>query len=99
MPDSDLQQALQWEAKDRFGFEVGDGRIVWFRAGEVRRGTETKDELLLFAAQGETLSLHLDAAAAAGLTITGIDIAACLAIVEHAGLALISPPAAKALPC
>ncbi len=77
MPDSDLQQALQWEAKDRFGFEVGDGRIVWFRAGEVRRGTETKDELLLFAAQGETLSLHLDAAAAAGLTITGIDIAAC----------------------
>lgn len=77
MPDSDLQQALQWEAKDRFGFEIGDGKIVWFRAGEVRRGTETKDELLIFAAQGETLSMHLDAAAAAGLTVTGIDIAAC----------------------
>src|SRR5438105_302456 len=25
MPDSDLSQALQWEAKDRFGFELGDG--------------------------------------------------------------------------
>ena len=23
MPDSDLNQALQWEAKDRFGFECG----------------------------------------------------------------------------
>ncbi len=77
MPDSDLQQALQWEAKDRFGFEIGDGRIVWFRAGEVRRGTEIKDELLLFAAQGETLKLHLDAAAGAGLAVDGIDIAAC----------------------
>jgi len=52
MPDSDLSQALQWEAKDRFGFELGDGtpggtatgvgtggQLVWFRAGEVRRGT------------------------------------------------------------
>ena len=47
MPDSDLNQALQWEAKDRFGFEIGEsgGQLVWFRAGEVRRGTEVKDEL------------------------------------------------------
>jgi type IV pilus assembly protein PilM len=77
MPDSDLRQALQWEAKDRFGFEIGNGRLVWFRAGEVRRGTEIKDELLLFAVQGETLSLYLDAAAAAGLTVAAIDIAPC----------------------
>jgi type IV pilus assembly protein PilM len=77
MPDSDLHQALQWEAKDRFGFEIGNGRLVWFRAGEVRRGTEIKDELLLFAVRGETLSLYLDAAAAAGLTVAAIDIAPC----------------------
>jgi type IV pilus assembly protein PilM len=77
MPDPDLAQALQWEAKDRFGFEIGDGRIVWFRAGEVRRGTEIKDELLLFAIQAQPLSAHLDAAAAAGLTVQAIDLAAC----------------------
>jgi type IV pilus assembly protein PilM len=77
MPDNDLAQALQWEAKDRFGFEIGDGRIVWFRAGEVRRGTEVKDELLLFAIQGQPLTAHLDAAAAAGLTVQAIDLAGC----------------------
>jgi type IV pilus assembly protein PilM len=77
MPDADLAQALQWEAKDRFGFEIGDGRIVWFRAGEIRRGTEAKDELLLFAIQGQSLTAHLDAAAAAGLNVQAIDLAPC----------------------
>jgi type IV pilus assembly protein PilM len=77
MPDSDLQQALQWEAKDRFGFEASEGRIVWFRAGEVRRGTEVKDELLLFAARGEDLALYLNAAADVRLTVAAVDIAAC----------------------
>ena len=77
MPDSDLHQALQWEAKDRFGFEIGEGRLVWFRAGEVRRGTEVKDELLLFAAEGSTLTSHLDAATSAGLLVKAIDITPC----------------------
>ena len=36
---------------------------MWFRAGEVRRGTELKDELLLFAAKGDDLAVHLDAVA------------------------------------
>jgi Tfp pilus assembly PilM family ATPase len=77
MPDTDLAQALQWEAKDRFGFEIDDGRIVYFRAGEIRRGTETKDELLLFAVQGPALTSHLDAAVTAGLHVSAIDLAAC----------------------
>jgi type IV pilus assembly protein PilM len=77
MPDGDLAQALQWEAKDRFGFEIEDGRIVWFRAGEIRRGTEVKDELLLFAIQGQALIAHLDATASAGLGVEAIDLAAC----------------------
>jgi type IV pilus assembly protein PilM len=79
MPDTDLQQALQWEAKDRFGFDVTEGRMAWFRAGEVRRGTEVKDELLLFAVRGETLSAPLAAAAASGLIVAGIDLAPCAA--------------------
>ena len=82
MPDSDLTQALQWEAKDRFGFEVGDqggnaGQLVWFRAGEVRRGTEVKDELLLFAVNGELLNTHVQCLTNAGLQIAAIDLAPC----------------------
>ncbi|HVX84589.1 MAG TPA: pilus assembly protein PilM [Phycisphaerae bacterium] len=79
MPDSDLDQALQWEAKERFGFELADGKLAWFRAGEVRRGTEVKDELLLFAARGETLSAPIAAATALGLKVAAIDLAPCAA--------------------
>ncbi len=79
MPDSDLSQALQWEAKDRFGFDVGEsaGQLVWFRAGEVRRGTEVKDELLLFAVNGETLNGYIQSLSGLGLQIAAIDIAPC----------------------
>src|ERR1035437_7971535 len=77
MPDADLAQALQWEAKDRFGFELEGGRIVWFRAGEIRRGTEAKDELLLFAVQEPALTAHVDALTSVGLSIQAIDLAAC----------------------
>jgi type IV pilus assembly protein PilM len=81
MPDSDLGQALQWEAKDRFGFDVGDncGQLVWFRSGEVRRGTEVKDELLLFAINGEVLNSYIEVITAAGLQLAAIDLSMCAA--------------------
>ena len=81
MPDSDLNQALQWEAKDRFGFEVGEsgtgGQLVWFRVGEVRRGTEVKDELLLFAVEGSLLTDYIQALSAMKIEVAAVDIAPC----------------------
>jgi type IV pilus assembly protein PilM len=88
MPDSDLGQALQWEANDRFGFEVEapgaavasettKGQLVWFRAGEVRRGTEVKDELLLFAVNGDVLNGYMQTLLDARLRIAAVDIAPC----------------------
>lgn len=84
MPDSDLNQALQWEAKDRFGFEIGDagaapgttgGQLAWFRVGEVRRGTEVKDEILLFAVEGPVLGQYIESLSEIGLDIAAIDLA------------------------
>ncbi|HVT82214.1 MAG TPA: pilus assembly protein PilM [Phycisphaerae bacterium] len=85
MPDSDLNQALQWEAKDRFGFEIGDaagngaargtGQLAWFRVGEVRRGTEVKDEILLFAVEGPVLHEYIEVISDVGLEIVAVDLA------------------------
>ena len=85
MPDLDLHQALQWEAKDRFGFDVGDGaaagaaagQLVWFRAGEVRRGTEVKDEILLFAVEGGVLNEYIQCLAEQGLRLRAVDLSPC----------------------
>jgi type IV pilus assembly protein PilM len=82
MPDADLQQALQWEVRDRFGFEVGGGsggggQWTWFRAGEVRRGTEVKDEILLFAVEGGVLNEYMQGMADLGLRVSAIDLGPC----------------------
>src|SRR5215216_1017490 len=87
MPDSDLNQALQWEAKDRFGFDVGQsstpggatagGQLVWFRAGEVRRGTEVKDEILLFAVEAGILANYVQTISQLGLRLEAVDLAPC----------------------
>lgn len=77
MPESDVEQALRWEAKDRLGFDVADGPLAFFRAGEVRRGTETKDEFLIFAATAETITGHLQQLTEAGLRVGAIDLQPC----------------------
>ena len=77
MPDHDLAQAMQWEVKDRFGFDPDPGSVAFFRAGEVRRGTETREELLMFAAAPALLRAHLEAFMAAGLRVPAIDLQAC----------------------
>ena len=79
MPDSDLHQALQWEARDRFGFDIGNGsgQLVWFRAGEVRRGTEVKDEILLFAVEGGVLNDYIQSLTDLGLRLAAIDLGPC----------------------
>jgi type IV pilus assembly protein PilM len=82
MPDVDLQQALQWEARDRFGFDVGGnggggGQWTWFRAGEVRRGTEVKDEILLFAVEGGVLNEYMQSMTELGLRVWAIDLGPC----------------------
>ena len=80
MPESDLEQAVQWEAKDRLGFDLTDGGLAYFRAGEVRRGTEVRDELLLFAATDAVLRSHIGVLTAAGLRIGAIDLQPCAVI-------------------
>lgn len=77
MPDADIAQALQWEVKDRFGFEPEADSIAFFRAGEVRRGTEVRDELLVFAATPLLLREHLTAFMQAGLRVLAIDVQPC----------------------
>jgi type IV pilus assembly protein PilM len=79
MPDSDLNQALQWEARDRFGFDIGEsaGQLAWFRAGETRRGTEVKDEILLFAVEGGVLNEYVQGLTGLGLRVAGIDLGPC----------------------
>jgi type IV pilus assembly protein PilM len=73
MPERELASAVLWEARERFEFEVAEDRVHFIRAGEVRQGTETRDEVILIAASAEAVSGHLAMLSDMGLTPAHID--------------------------
>lgn len=77
MPDEDLKQAVQFEAQDRFGISAEECMIEHFRAGEVRRGNELRDEVLLFGLTNDVLHETIDAIEAARLNVHAIDLQPC----------------------
>ncbi|HET6428444.1 MAG TPA: pilus assembly protein PilM [Phycisphaerae bacterium] len=60
MPEEELAGAVAWECQERFGFEVAPDRIHYINAGEVRQGTESRNEIILVAAAEEVIAEHLE---------------------------------------
>jgi type IV pilus assembly protein PilM len=59
MPDHELRSAVQWEAQERFGFPVSPDQVNYLVAGEVRQGTESRDEIILLGVRAEQVDQHL----------------------------------------
>jgi type IV pilus assembly protein PilM len=59
MTAEDLKSAVQWEANERFGFKVDPDLLHYVVAGEVRQGSESRDEVILLGARGETVDEHV----------------------------------------
>ncbi len=60
MPDPELRKALLWESQERFGFEVAPDRMHYVNAGEVRQGSDVRNEILIMAATEQTIQRHLE---------------------------------------
>ncbi len=73
----EIEQALRREAAQRFGLEPDKDAIKYVLAGNVRQGDEIKNELILFAADNETLKSHIDMLEQAGLRPVAIDTVPC----------------------
>jgi len=67
MPEHEMIQAVRWEAKERFSFEVNDDRLRYINAGEVRSGNEVQDELIMLAVSQEAMDNHLGLLSEIGL--------------------------------
>jgi len=59
MPAKELREAVKWEARERFGFELGDDQISYLDAGEVRNGNDTYREVVLLAVEKEAIEDHV----------------------------------------
>ncbi len=73
MPADELKRAVQWEAKERFGFDVASDQLNCINAGQVRQGSETRDEIIMLAATTEVIESHLDLLRQVSLTPEAID--------------------------
>ena len=72
MPDRDLEQAVRFEAAERMPSDKP--RIVqYLKAGEVQQGSETRQEILLLAADEAFIEAHVVSLTTCGLRPLAID--------------------------
>lgn len=69
----EMEQALRREVVQRFGLDPDKDAMDYVVAGNVRQGDELKNELILFAADSETVKDHITMLEEAGLTPVAID--------------------------
>jgi type IV pilus assembly protein PilM len=75
--DEKIEQALRKEVAQRFGLDPDKDAINYVLAGNVRQGDEIKNELILFAADDETIKSHIGMLEEAQLRPVGIDTVPC----------------------
>lgn len=72
MPEEDMEQAVAWEAAERF--QLTDGQsLQHYRAGEVHQGNEKREEIILLAAENSAVYDHAQAVKQSGLQPIAID--------------------------
>ena len=72
-PCEEIEQALRKEVTQRFGLDPEKDLMKYVIAGNVRQGDEIKNELILFAADNETIKNHIEMIEEIGLTPVAID--------------------------
>ncbi|MBW8041088.1 MAG: hypothetical protein FVQ85_13950 [Planctomycetes bacterium] len=72
-----IGQTLKKEVAQRFGLDSDTEAIDFVLVGDVRQGDEIKSELILFAADNESIKNHIELLEEAGLRPVGIDMIPC----------------------
>ncbi len=72
-----IEQAVKKEMQPRFGLDPDKDVVDYIVAGDVRHGDEIRSELILLAADSETVKDHIDMLAEAGLRPVAVDTIPC----------------------
>ena len=72
-----IEQVLRKEVSQRFGLDPDEDVVNYVLAGSVRQGDEIKNELILFAADNETIKNHIQMLEEAQLRPVAIDTVPC----------------------
>jgi type IV pilus assembly protein PilM len=77
MPDEEIGDVVRFESAERLGLELDDAEIRYIVAGDVRQGTETRQEVMVFGAARSKIEAHIHSLTKIGLTPIAIDAGPC----------------------
>jgi type IV pilus assembly protein PilM len=77
MNAEELTAAVNWEAQNKFPFDTATAIIQFLRAGEVRQGDRTLDEIILLAAPRAEVEGVIQMVSEAGLSLVSLDAEPC----------------------
>ncbi len=73
MSPSEMDEAIRWEAKERFGRDFAPDQLHCIDAGQIRQGAENCQEMILLAAPAEVIDSHVAMLLEMGLTPEYLD--------------------------
>jgi type IV pilus assembly protein PilM len=77
MPAAEIDSAVQFEAPNVFPFNVEKSRVHYLPAGEVRQGTDVRQEVIVMAAKDEDVNNYLELLHRAGVVVESLDVEPC----------------------
>jgi len=77
MPEEEIEPVIQFEAAERFGLDPTNSEVRYMLAGDVRQGTEVKQEVIAFAVSQSIVDAHLAMLAKLGLNPVALDAGPC----------------------
>ena len=77
MPQSELASVVQFEAQNLFSFEREQGHVEFLAAGEVRQGSELRQEVIVLGARGADVDRFVEALHNAALVVDSLDAEPC----------------------
>jgi len=73
MSPAETDEAIRWEAKERFGCDFAPDQLHYLHAGQIRQGADSCQEVILMASPGELVESHVAMLKEMGLVPEYID--------------------------
>lgn len=80
MPHEEMDQAVLFEAEERFALPEGEADYRFLDAGEIRQGQETRNEIIAMCSTAETLRRHMNIFNDVGLICTATEVSPCAVV-------------------
>jgi type IV pilus assembly protein PilM len=77
MPPGELSSVIHFEARESFPFDTQEAHVDFLVAGEIRQGTDIRQEVVVLAAQNTDVDRFVEQLHRTGLVLDSLDVEPC----------------------